>query len=209
MATEVRPGLYDITTRRDDNGRRYRVYLFDGEVPTLVDAGHADTTETLFRELDELGVDPERLLVTHGDGDHVGGVDAIVDRYGVELFVPEGMDLGSDAAPDVRFGDGERIGPFRAVHVPGHTPHHFAFVHEDSDVAVLGDAVFGSDLRGLPAGHFVLPPGVYSEDLTRADEALATLLAYEFDVALLYHGSSVTKDAREKLERFVDFPGKP
>lgn len=209
MATEIQPGVYDITTRRDGNGRRYRVFLFDEEEPTLVDTGHAETTDTLVSELGDLGIEPERLLITHADGDHVGGVDAIADRYGVELFAPEGADVGSDVTPDVRFGDGERIGPFTAVHVPGHTSHHHAFVHEDRNVAVLGDAVFGSDLRGLPAGHFALPPAVYSADLNQADEALENLLPYEFEIALLYHGASVTEDAQVKLERFVNFPGKP
>lgn len=73
----------------------------------------------------------------------------------------------------------------------------------------MGDAVFGSDLRGLPAGYYVLPPAVYSEDLNLADESLGKLLDFEFDVALLYHGSSVWEDAREKLDRFVNFPGRP
>lgn len=70
-------------------------------------------------------------------------------------------------------------------------------------------AVFGSDLRGLPPGYFVLPPAAYSEDLVQADESLETLLDYEFEAALLFYGSSVTENAREKLAAFVEFPGKP
>lgn len=73
----------------------------------------------------------------------------------------------------------------------------------------MGDAVFGSDARGLPAGYFVLPPAYYSADLAAADENLARLLDYEFDAGLMYHGSSVTEDASEKIEAFVDFRGKP
>lgn len=42
-----------------------------------------------------------------------------------------------------------------------------------------------------------------------ADEALEALLFYEFDTVLLYHGSSVTDDAHEKLEQFINFRGKP
>ena len=208
MPTEIAPGVRDITTRRR-NGRRYRVYLFDDDVPTLVDAGHADTAETLVGELDDLGVEPRRLLITHGDGDHVGGAAALVERYGLELHVPEGEPIPDDLDPDVRYHDGDRIGGFTAVHTPGHTANHHALVHEETGVAVLGDAVFGADLRGLPAGYFVLPPAAYSEDLNAADESLANLLDYDFDVALLYHGSSVTENAGERLERFVNFPGKP
>jgi glyoxylase-like metal-dependent hydrolase (beta-lactamase superfamily II) len=207
MPTEIRPGVYDVTTRRDPNGRRYRTFLFDDPVPTLVDTGHEGTTDALFEALDELGVDPERVLITHGDGDHVGGVDAVVDRYDAELCVPEGVDVGGDTAPDRRLTDGETVSAFTAVHVPGHTAAHHAYIHDD--VAVLGDAVFGSDLRGLEPGGFTLPPGVYSEDLNLADASLESLLAHEFDVGLVYHGSSVTERADETLARFVDFPGRP
>jgi len=73
---------------------------------------------------------------------------------------------------------------------------------------VLGDALSGADQRGLPAGEFHLPPAVYSEDLNRAEESLEALLEYEFNVGLVYHGSSVTEDAQAKIDRYVNFPGK-
>jgi glyoxylase-like metal-dependent hydrolase (beta-lactamase superfamily II) len=209
MPTEIEPGVWDITTRQDDNGRRYRAFLFEDDVPTLVDTGHGATVETLFAGVADVGVEPERLLITHGDGDHAAGADAVVDRYGVEVYAPADEALACDLEPDVRFGDGGGIGDFTAVSVPGHTAHHHALVHEPRSVAALGDAVVGADLRGLPAGRFVLPPGVYSADLNRADASLENLLAYDFDVGLVAHGSSVTENARDKVERFVAFPGKP
>lgn len=210
MATEIEPGVYDITTRLDDNGRRYRAYLFDDEVPTLIDAGHVETTGTLIGELEDLGVAPERLLITHGDGDHVGGVDDVIERFDPEVAVPTGVDLGSDVVEvDRRLEDGETIDGFTVVHTPGHVYDHFAYVHTERGVAVLGDAAFGSDLRGLPVGYFILPPGAYSDDVNQADASLDRLLDYEFDVALVSHGSSVLEDAGGKLERFVNFPGRP
>lgn len=208
MESEIQPGVYDLTTRREDDGRRYRVYLFDEEVPTLVDAGHRGTGDVVEDRLSRLGIEPRRLLVTHDHGDHVGGLDELAERFDLEVCSPVGADLG-DRTAEVRVEDGDRIGPFVAVHTPGHTPHHLAYVHEERSVAVLGDAVFGSDHRGLPGGYFVLPPGVYSDDLVQADESLERLLDYEFDTALLYHGSSVLDDAVEKLAAFVEFPGKP
>ena len=122
--------------------------------------------------------------------------------------MPEGMPL-DDHEPDHRYGDGDEVGRFTAVHVPGHTAEHHALVDVAAGIAVLGDAVFGSDSRGLPAGYFVLPPAYYSADLGTADESLARLLDYEFEVGLVYHGSSVTEDASEKLRAFVEFQGKP
>ncbi|WP_313696318.1 MBL fold metallo-hydrolase [Halorarum halobium] len=207
MTDEIAPDVYDLTVA-ELNGGRYRVFLFDGEVPTLVDAAFADTVDVVADRLDELGVEPERLVLTHGDPDHVGGVAGLAERYDLETWAPEGLEL-DDHEPTRRYGDGDAVGRFTAVHTPGHADHHHSLVDEDAGVAVLGDAVFGSDARGLPEGGFVLPTAFFSADLARADESLERLLGYEFDVGLVYHGSSVTDGASGTLERFVNFIGKP
>jgi hydroxyacylglutathione hydrolase len=207
MPTEITTDVYDLTLAAI-NGGRYRTFLFDGDTPTLVDTGLEDTVDVLADALAELGVEPERLVVTHGDPDHVGAFQALPERYDLETWVPAGVEVGGHD-PDNRFSDGDTVGRFTAVHTPGHTPNHHSLVDEDSGVAVMGDAVFGADARGLPEGHFVLPPAFFSADLQQADESLGNLLAYDFDVGLVYHGESVTSDASEKLDRFVNFAGKP
>ncbi len=199
--------MYDVTVA-ELNGGRYRVFVFDGETPTLVDAGLESTVGAVAEGLDELGVDPERVVVTHGDGDHVGGLTELAERYDLETWLPEGLDVDGHE-PDHRYGDGDEVGGFTAVHTPGHTSEHHSLVDEDSGVAVIGDALFGADARGLPEGYFVLPTGYYSADLNEADESLAKLTEYDFDVGLVYHGESVTEDASEKLDGFVNFAGKP
>ena len=206
MPTEIATGVYDITCRTEESGKRYRAFLFAEGTPTLFDAGLESTTDALIDGIDEVGVEPERLVVTHGDGDHVGGFDAVVEEYGLETWVPEETELETDAEPDHRYGDGDEIGRFVAVHVPGHEPDNHALIDEDAGVAVMGDAVSGADQRGLPAGYFHLPPAVFSRNLNQAEKSLERLLDYEFDVGLVYHGSSVAENARQKLERYVDIP---
>ncbi|WP_436348335.1 MBL fold metallo-hydrolase [Natronorubrum sp. FCH18a] len=207
MYMELLSNVYDLTVQ-DDGNARYRAFLVDDDVPTLIDTGLPDTTETLFEAIDEIGLEPERVIITHGDGDHVGGLEAVRERYDVRTFVPEETDV-DDGLVDDRYADGDEIGSFTAVHVPGHTPDHHALIDEADDYAILGDAVFGSDARGLPEGHFVLPTAFFSEDLAAADENLERLLEYEFEAGLVFHGSSVRSDARDKLKAFVDFAGKP
>jgi glyoxylase-like metal-dependent hydrolase (beta-lactamase superfamily II) len=208
MPTEIASGVYDITCREGEEGDRYRVYLLTDGTPTLFDTGLADTVDAVRDGVEEIGVEPERLVVTHGDGDHVGGYTALVEAYDLETWVPVQTAVDLTPEPTHRYEDGDRIGRFVAVHAPGHEADNHALVDEDAGVAVLGDAVSGADQRGLPAGYFHLPPAVYSQDLNQAEESLERLLAYEFDVGLVFHGSSVTADARDKLDRYVNFPGK-
>jgi len=203
--TEIAPDVYDITVKTAPDAR-WRVFCFDGDTPTLVDAGFEDTVDVVADALADLGITPERIVITHGDPDHVAGLASLVERFDLETWVPEGVAVDVDV--DHRFVDGDAVGQFTAVSVPGHTPAHHALVDESTGIAVLGDAVFGSDARGLPAGYFVLPTAHYSADLGAADDSLERLLAYDFEVGLVYHGSNVTEGASEKIAAFVDFNGK-
>lgn len=205
MVHEIVEDVYDITLR-EGKGRRYRAFLFDGPTPTLIDVGHDGYEDALFAGVEEIGIEPERLLVTHGDSDHIGCFDAVVERYDLETWVPAMTELDARHEPDHRIEDGDIIGQFTAVHVPGHAHDNMVFVDEDRGIAVMGDALMGSDIRGMPAGYVVLPPEMWSANLHEAERSLEKLLDYEFEVMLLYHGSSITSDARAKLDRFVNFP---
>lgn len=209
MPTELVPGVHDITVREDDNGRRYRAYLVEDDVPTLFDAGLADRTDALFAGIDATGLDPERLVITHADPDHIGGFDAVVDRYEVETYVPDQTTLSTAHEADNRYGDGDRIGGFEAVYVPGHSHDHHVLVNETMGVLLAGDALSGADLRGLPEGYLLPHAALYAEDLKRAELELERLLDYEFEAALVYHGTAVTENADEVLARYVNFPGRP
>lgn len=211
MPVEIAPNVYDITCRDDPDGKRYRVFLSTIDTPTLFDTGFDDTVDALADGIDAIGTDPERVVITHADPDHAGGLDAVVDRYGLETFVPQLSDLdllGIDTVPDHRYGDGDQIGRFTAVHTPGHEPDNHVLVNETAGIAVMGDAVSGADQRGFEPGRFHLPPAIYSKDLNQAEDSLEPLLNYEFDVGLVFHGSSVTENASVILERYVNFPGK-
>ncbi|WP_251328109.1 MBL fold metallo-hydrolase [Haloplanus pelagicus] len=208
MPTQVTDHVYDITCREGPEGDRYRVYLFTDGTPTLFDTGFADTVDTVRAAIDEIGVEPKRLVVTHSDGDHVGGYSSLVDTYDLETWVPTRTDDELTPEPTHRYQGGDTIGRFTAVHVPGHAPDNHALVDEEAGIAVLGDAVSGADQRGLPSGQFHLPPAVYSQSLNQAEESLERLLSYEFDVGLVFHGSSVIENASDKLDRYVNFPGK-
>ncbi|WP_227376910.1 MBL fold metallo-hydrolase [Haladaptatus halobius] len=140
----------------------------DGEV-TLVDAGLPRFG--VRRELRDAGYDPkavDRVLVTHYDVDHVGGLRDLPD-LDAPVFVGERDAALLSGAYDppllhhkgafhrlsrvlvpipARFGvhpleDGAHIGGFTAYHTPGHNPGHTAYVHDELSVGLLGDLVWG------------------------------------------------------------------
>jgi glyoxylase-like metal-dependent hydrolase (beta-lactamase superfamily II) len=223
---DVPGSVYDITWQTATEGpeitqgERHRSYLYDmpGDVPTLVDTCFRNRVGYLFEGIQRVGVEPERLLVTHRHLDHVGAFDEVVERYDPETYVHEGDnvaevdDYGIDirTEPDTLLEGGERIGRFEAVHVPGHSPGNTVYVDEAAGIAHCGDTLCGSDRRGLPPGYLLQPPQAThtnqpAEAAAAAERNLSRLLAYEFDVALINHGRPVFEDAGEKLRRYVDF----
>jgi glyoxylase-like metal-dependent hydrolase (beta-lactamase superfamily II) len=81
-------------------------------------------------------------VLTHTHPDHVGNVDAIRDRFGVETW---GFDDSHDAV-DNRIADDDlvRIGTeeYRALHTPGHAVDHLCLYASDSGTLFVGDLVF-------------------------------------------------------------------
>lgn len=201
MVTEPVDGVYDITCVEVDSAPgRIRAYLTtDG---TLVDTGLAESTDALLAGISETGIDVERVVITHADPDHVGGIDAVVAAHDPEVYLPVGAD--PDHAPEVTgfYRDGDELGPFEAVHMPGHRGHQHVLIAEADGYAILADALSGADQRGL-SGGFHLPPGKFTDDLNTAEESLERLLEYEFEAGLVFHGSNVLEGASEKLERYV------
>lgn len=204
MPTEIIDDVYDITWM-EGGGRRFRTYLLDDEVPTLVDTCLEDAVDDLIDGIEEVGVEPERLIVTHGDPDHVQAYDRVVEEYDLETWVPEQTDLEAD----VYYSGGDDVGRFEAVYTPGHADDSYVLIDENDSLAIIGDSLMGADLRGLPEGYLIMPPEIYSDDLNVAERSLEKLLEYEFETALVFHGSSVLENASDKLHVYIDFPGRP
>lgn len=179
----------------------------DGTV-TLVDAAFPDDGEELADVLESEFGGLDRLLITHGDEGHFGGVPALVDRFDPELAVPagaKGFYEALDVDPDVEFVDGDPLaGGIRAIEVPGHTVATTAFLLEDDRTLIAGDTLEGSDRRGLPPGYLVPPAEQFNDDSHAAAERnLIKLFDYEIDAVLVHHGTSVHEDPLEKLNDWL------
>ncbi|GAB7094851.1 MBL fold metallo-hydrolase [Halolamina litorea] len=118
------------------------VYLVDGVVTTLVDAGAMPGVVDEIREHVD-GVD--RVVLTHQHGDHVEQLDAVLDAFGADLFAYDDHPRRTHAIDD---GDEVQIGDetHEVVYTPGHADDHVSFVGETAlfsgDVVVYNDGAF-------------------------------------------------------------------
>lgn len=185
----------------------------DGDDLTLVDAGLPWCG--LRSELAAAGYAPsdvDRVLVTHYDVDHVGGLRAL--PASVPVYVGErdaALVSGAYDPPllhhkgafhrlvrrmwslpgrDVRpLEDGAEVGGFTAYHTPGHNPGHTAYVHADLGVGLLGDLVWERD------GALVPPEWWDSYDVPRLRESIRSFASRAPPVGLLCvaHGEPIRR----------------
>ena len=118
----------------------------------IVDPG--DDPTALRLELAGMGTRPAGILVTHTDVDHIGGVAALADGTGAEVWAPAGevevlrtgkprggFPVGAhDPAHTVTGGDEITVAgiDFEVLDVPGHSSGHVAFR--------AGDEIFSGDI---------------------------------------------------------------
>jgi len=115
----------------------------------------------------------EGVVLTHGHADHAEGADAL-------------------GAPVLRPGDGETVGPFRALATPGHSADSVCLIWEER-VAFTGDTVLG-------AGSVFIAPGEGS--LSEYLESLRRLRALPLEVLCPGHGPYVW-DPAAKLDEYI------
>lgn len=134
----------------------------------VIDPG-ADPKE-LRLELARMGARTGGILVTHSDVDHIGGVAALADGTGAEVWAPvgevEALRTGEprggmrvpphDPAHTVSGGDEITVAgiTFEVFDVPGHSAGHVAF-HHDGEL-FSGDLLFAGSVGrvDLPGGDW-------------------------------------------------------
>jgi glyoxylase-like metal-dependent hydrolase (beta-lactamase superfamily II) len=134
----------------------------------ILDPG--DDPTDLRLELARMGTTVGGILVTHTDFDHIGGVAALADGTGAEVWAPAGeaeaLRSGTarggipvaahDPAHTVSGGDEITVAgiAFEVVDIPGHTHGHIAFHHEGE--LFVGDLLFAGSVGrvDVPGGDW-------------------------------------------------------
>lgn len=174
---------------------------------TLVDTAFDENGEELVAALEAAYETIDRVIITHGDHGHHGGLDHVMEAFDPELVVSDNEDKLHDAIdhePDVRFEDGDLLeGGIRVIEVPGHTKATSALLLEDRGILISGDTLDGSDRGGLPEGYLLPPPALFNDDHEAAEINLYDLLQYDFETVLVFHGEHVFEDPKRKLDDFL------
>lgn len=160
----------------------------------IIDPGMMDSREDneLFKVIEEEGLIPKRLILTHCHIDHVLGIKAVHDKYGL---IPEchidGLELleatpriaemygvpyfpgprpSTELGPDMKLAlDGEEL---ELRYVPGHAPGHLVIVDHTGKSVIAGDTLFRGSIgrTDLPGGDHELLLSKIREELFSLDD---------------------------------------
>jgi len=191
---------------------------------TLVDTTVGGGAEDLIGAAESAGAPIQRIVLTHGHGDHVGSLDTLKERLGgdVEVYlsdldarihageqVVEGKLPGSwpkniKTTPDVRLTGGERIGSLETIPTPGHTPGHMAFVDTRDRTLIAGDVFTSYGNVAVTTHFYVRFPLAYiaTWDRARDIESARALRTLEPEVLVVGHGPA-TRSPSEAMDRAI------
>ena len=136
-------------------------YLVENEeTKELVIIDPAVCTNTLIQHIKQSGYQPKAILLTHGHFDHVMGINALVDAFGISVYLHEKEQqlLGSPELnlsytresysykQGIGLKDGTllEVAGFRIqiIHTPGHTAGGCCYYLAEDEVLISGDTLF-------------------------------------------------------------------
>ena len=195
----------------------------------IVDAASRHAGRRILRQVRDRPVAAHAL--THAHPDHQGASKELCETLGIPLWCPE-RDVGTmetpggvrAAQPPARINDvmawlfagpprkvdrplreGDEVGGFEVLEVPGHSAGHVAYWRESDRALVLGDVLTNMDtLTGIPGLHE--PKTVFTPDPARNRESARRLAALEPALVCFGHGAPL-RDTRKLVDFVAGLPG--
>jgi glyoxylase-like metal-dependent hydrolase (beta-lactamase superfamily II) len=225
-------GITQLNIAFDFNGTPRIIHptlIWDEENVILVDAGFPGQLSLFRQELERVGMSINRLnriIVTHQDRDHIGGLAEIANAAGKdvrilaharekpfiqgdELFVksvhrtnpPPPIPPFDRVKVTGELADGDVL-PFAGgvvvIHTPGHSPGHICLYHEKSKTLVSGDAL------NLVEDQLTGPNSQFTHDLIAATASLKKLSRFDIQTVICYHGGVFRGDVNRRIAELAE-----
>jgi glyoxylase-like metal-dependent hydrolase (beta-lactamase superfamily II) len=136
----------------------------------------------------------QRILITHGHPDHIGGAVALRDRLGVNIyaFSRQGVPFADEEIADgATFPAGDDT--LQAIHTPGHRFDHLCFLLEKQRTLFAGDLI-----SGITTNVIAPPDG----DMLDYINSLKRLQEIEIAEIVPAHGPAIA-DAQAKISEYI------
>ncbi len=166
----------------------------------------------------------DEIWLTHGDIDHMGSAAALKAASGAKVVahradVPlvEGVadrplgpsplagtcqklfnrairHLYRPARVDRPLEEGDDLGGWQVIHLPGHTAGSVCYYHPARKIVIVGDAL------NHKFGRLGAPPRLFTPDMTQARASIHKVAALDFEVCCFGHGPPLLHNARQRVQ---------
>ena len=150
------------------------LYCDKTSVAAIVDPG--GDIPLIETAVNETGVSPTKILITHAHIDHVGAVAELSEKYQLPIVGPHrddqfwintlpqqsemfGFPAGKKFTPDLWLDHGDHVSVgktiLEVIHCPGHTPGHVIYFSPKDKLALVGDVLFAGSIgrTDFPQGN--------------------------------------------------------
>lgn len=185
-------------------------FLINNETKEMLVIDPGGNGEMLIAKIEEAGLKPVAILLTHGHFDHVMAAGELASRYGIKRYIHE---ADRDTLGDPRMNVSPMLGEslvfeadcffkdqdvlelagfqLKVLFTPGHTPGGACFYAEEEKIVFTGDSLFCESI-----GRTDFPGGSASKLVHSVQDKLMTL---SDDVKVYPGHEGLTSIGRERM----------